>query len=254
MRENNAASWLGLSWQSSEVFGTGGAEGEVVELFNGGGELMFNYRVDGSHCRHNHCRSTYRQFAAASSLTVALGGRGFYGNRGEPLRLIRFKCRYVLHVGPMTDHCPDGHGVCNTGWGGNTTMACGTPHTAGRVAPHHCRAAMFSSDSGSTSRWRFFNQLHSHNHVPSRQCLGMWRMFCSSASILTAPMLTWFIRQHLARGAWRRRRVQLVRHDHRRPARSGVRKHTKSLQYCSYHRGVHTITQSISEEYGPCFL
>ena len=71
------------------MFGVYGAEGEVVELFDG--RLMFNYRVDG----------------------------------------------------PMVDHCPDGNRICDTGWGGNITMACGNSST-GRPAPHHCRAAMFS--------------------------------------------------------------------------------------------------------------
>lgn len=52
--------------------------------------------------------------------------------------------------GPMTDHCPDGTEQCDTGWGGNITRACGTPSVPGRVAPHHCRYAMFSSDEGET--------------------------------------------------------------------------------------------------------
>ena len=83
------------SWETSPVFGVYGAEGEVVELFDG--RLMFNYRVDG----------------------------------------------------PMVDHCPDGARICDTGWGGNITMSCGKPST-GRPAPHHCRAAMFSDDHGTS--------------------------------------------------------------------------------------------------------
>jgi hypothetical protein len=52
--------------------------------------------------------------------------------------------------GPMTDHCPDGAAICDTGWHGNTTMACGQPSVASRPAPHHCRATMYSDDFGST--------------------------------------------------------------------------------------------------------
>jgi hypothetical protein len=86
----------GQTWHTSDVFGVYGAEGSVVELFDG--RLLFNYRVDG----------------------------------------------------PMTDRCPDNARVCDTGWGGNITMACGVPSTPGRPAPHHCRGAMFSSNGGET--------------------------------------------------------------------------------------------------------
>ena len=52
--------------------------------------------------------------------------------------------------GPMVDRCPDGAQQCDTGWGGNISRACGSPSVPGRVAPHHCRYAMFSSDEGDT--------------------------------------------------------------------------------------------------------
>ena len=74
---------------------------------------------------------------------------GIYGAEGKvvqgfdpPHRLI-----YNYRVdGPMTPHCPDGGRICDTGWGGNDTMACGKPSVAGRPAPHHCRAMIFSDD------------------------------------------------------------------------------------------------------------
>lgn len=83
---------------------------------------------------------------------------GVYGGEGEVVELydghgLMFNYRVD---GPMVDHCPDGARICDTGYtgwnisGGNITMACGQPPTAGRVAPHHCRGVMFSSDEGSS--------------------------------------------------------------------------------------------------------
>eukprot|EP01052_Picozoa_sp_SAG31_P000579 SAG31_NODE_17_length_35773_cov_25.999271_4_plen_192_part_00 len=76
---------------------------------------------------------------------------GVYGAEGEVVELEGGGLMFNYRVdGPMTDVCPDGGRVCDTGWGGNVTMACGVPATAGRVAPHHCRAAMYSSDEGTS--------------------------------------------------------------------------------------------------------
>jgi polygalacturonase len=78
---------------------------------------------------------------------------GIYGAEGKVVQAFDPPNRLLYNYrvdGPMTDRCPDGAAICDTGWHGNSTMACGQPSVAMRPAPHHCRATMFSDDWGTT--------------------------------------------------------------------------------------------------------